>query len=264
MVHLAPAGDGNSPGAPSLRPRRPTSTPEKLLCPGGWALSKPVRESTRINILKSALLSRPVGASRPTVRGRSHTSQDLTNVTAGADLSLDDTGLRDHALVAFPVSTGCRISEALAVDRAAWGGDRVVVRGKGDVERTVVITDRTREITNRYLAARTDDAPALFISLSPGRAGRRLSVRGAEAICTRIGLRNKVSGGLHPHRFRHTAGTIVQEEIGGPPPHRGIPGPPRTRLGRWLHRDQQTTPRPGRRRSPRPRRVGPRTYLMSI
>lgn len=135
--------------------------------------------------------------------------QDLTNVTAGADLSLDDTGLRDHVLVAFLVSTGCRISEALAVDR-------VVVRGKGDVERTVVITDRTREITNRYLAARTDDAPALFINLSPGRAGRRLSVRGAEAICTRIGLRNKISGGLHPHRFRHTAGTIVQEEIGDP------------------------------------------------
>ena len=53
------------------------------------------------------------------------------------------------------------------------------------------------------------------MSYSPGRAGRRLSVRGAEALCQQLGLRNQVTK-LHPHRFRHTAGTIVQDELGDP------------------------------------------------
>jgi integrase len=40
-------------------------------------------------------------------------------------------------------------------------------------------------------------------------------VRGAEDVCARLGVAHRVSK-LHPHRFRHTAGTIVQEELGDP------------------------------------------------
>lgn len=123
--------------------------------------------------------------------------------------------LRDRALVAFLLSTGCRISEALALDRVDWQSDRVIVRGKGDIERTVIITSRAREEVDRYLASRTDASPALFVSYSPGRTGRRLSVRGAEAVCARLGTAAEIAK-LHPHRFRHTAGTIVQEELGDP------------------------------------------------
>jgi integrase/recombinase XerD len=133
----------------------------------------------------------------------------------GEGVELNPAGLRDRALVAFLLSTGCRISEALNLDRADWNSHRVIVRGKGDVERSVVITARARAEVDTYLAARTDSTPALFVSYSPGRAGRRLSVRGAEAICERLGARNQVTK-LHPHRFRHTAGTIVQEELGDP------------------------------------------------
>lgn len=132
---------------------------------------------------------------------------------AGDEMSA--AGLRDRALVAFLLSTGCRISEALALDRLDWNTGSVIVRGKGDVERSVVITDRARTEVDAYLYARDDDGPALFVSYSPGRAGRRLSVRGAEAVCHRLGLLNHVTK-LHPHRFRHTAGTIVQDELGDP------------------------------------------------
>lgn len=130
-------------------------------------------------------------------------------------VKLDAAGLRDRALVAFLISTGCRISEALGLDRVDWSSHRVIVRGKGDVERSVVITARARAEVNAYLKARTDDGPALFVSFSTGRAGRRLSVRGAEAVCVRLGAVNQITK-LHPHRFRHTAGTIVQEELGDP------------------------------------------------
>lgn len=142
---------------------------------------------------------------------------ELARMTAdpAAGVELDQGGLRDRALVAFLISTGCRISEALALDRSDWNRHTVIVRGKGDIDRSVVITDRARDEVDRYLQGRTDTGPALFVSYSPGRAGRRLSVRGAEAICDRLGTHNYVTK-LHPHRFRHTAGTIVQEELGDP------------------------------------------------
>lgn len=142
---------------------------------------------------------------------------ELSRMTAdtAVGVELDTAGLRDRALVAFLISTGCRISEALGLDRTDWNTHRVIVRGKGDVERSVVITERARTEVDAYLTARTDADPALFVSFSPGRVGRRLSVRGAEAVCDRLGATNQVTK-LHPHRFRHTAGTIVQEELGDP------------------------------------------------
>ena len=142
---------------------------------------------------------------------------ELERMTAdpAAGDEMGPAGLRDRALVAFLLSTGCRISEALALNRVDWNSRSVIVRGKGDVERSVVITDRARTEIDAYLHARDDHGPALFVSYSPGRAGRRLSVRGAEAVCARLGLRNEVTK-LHPHRFRHTAGTIVQDELGDP------------------------------------------------
>lgn len=142
-------------------------------------------------------------------------ADELERVTASPVADLDEAHLRDRALVAFLVSTGCRISEALQLDRADWNRDRVIVRGKGDVERAAVITDHARVEVERYLAARGDDAAPLFLGYSNRRRGQRLSVRGAEDVCARLGVAHRVTK-LHPHRLRHTAGTIVQEELGDP------------------------------------------------
>lgn len=145
--------------------------------------------------------------------------EDLVKVLAEppSGVELDSAGLRDRALVAVLVSTGCRISEILALNRSDWRRTRVTVIGKGDRERSVVITDRARAETEAYLASRTDGAAPLFVSYSPGRVGRRLSVRAAETICARLGA--DISSAehtvrLHPHRLRHTAGTIVQDAKG--------------------------------------------------
>ena len=49
---------------------------------------------------------------------------------------------RDRALVQFLISTGCRISEALALDRTdvPRSGNRLVVTGKGSKQRSVYLT----------------------------------------------------------------------------------------------------------------------------
>lgn len=94
---------------------------------------------------------------------------ELARMTADAaqGVELDQAGWRDRALVAFLICTGCRISEALALDRSDWNRHTVIVRGKGDIDRSVVITDRARAEVDRYLDARTDNTAALFVSHSP-------------------------------------------------------------------------------------------------
>lgn len=140
---------------------------------------------------------------------------ELERVTAELGVALDEPQLRDRALVAFLLSIGCRISEALQLDRADWNRERVIMRDKGDAERAAAITEHARVAVEAYLAARTDAAPALFLGYSNAHRGQRLAVRGAEDVCTRLGVAHGVAT-LHPHRFRHTAGTIVQEELGDP------------------------------------------------
>jgi hypothetical protein len=61
---------------------------------------------------------------------------------------------------------------------ADWKADRVNVRGKGDVERSAVITEHARDEVERYLAARTDDPPLPQLPpgaarKAPDRSGRR-------------------------------------------------------------------------------------------
>jgi integrase/recombinase XerD len=141
-------------------------------------------------------------------------ADDLERVNNQPGAGVDELQLCDRVLVAFLVSTGCRISEA-QLDRAGSKADRVIVWGKGDVERTAVITEHARDEVERYLAVRRDDAPPLFLSYHHGRRGKRLTVRGGEDVCARLGVAHRVTK-PHPHRFRHTAGTIVQEELGDP------------------------------------------------
>jgi integrase/recombinase XerD len=123
---------------------------------------------------------------------------------------------RDRALIGFLLSTGCRISEALALDRTAWRRDRVTVRGKGDRERVVMVTARAHDAMQDYLAARADPSPALFVSFQPASRGtrdNRLTANGARHICRRVARELAISP-FHPHQLRHTLGTLLQETIG--------------------------------------------------
>lgn len=123
---------------------------------------------------------------------------------------------RDRAFVLFLLSTGARIAEALRLDRRNWQPDRMRVIGKGDRERTVVITEKARQAMEQYLEARTDPSPALFIGFQPARknsAGNRLTVQGANHICHQLALCLGIPQ-FHPHRLRHTLGTFLQETMG--------------------------------------------------
>lgn len=127
---------------------------------------------------------------------------------------------RDRALVQFLVSTGCRISEALGLDRTDFPrtGNRLVVTGKGSKQRSVYLTADARSAMEDYLTARTDASLALFINFDRSAGDdreRRLTSAGARYIVKQIRKELGAWSFKSPHVARHTAATTLLEVTGG-------------------------------------------------
>ena len=127
---------------------------------------------------------------------------------------------RDRALVQFLVSTGCRISEALALDRTDFprSGNRLVVTGKGAKQRSVYLTTDARSAMEDYLAIREDACLAMFINFDRAAAddrARRLTSAGARYIVKQIRQHIGAWSFKSPHVARHTAATTLLEVTGG-------------------------------------------------
>lgn len=113
---------------------------------------------------------------------------------------------RDLAIIDLLASTGMRVGELVRLDRddIDFEGRQCVVRGKSDKERRVYFDARAKVHLGVYLASRTDDDPALFVSLGP--RCRRLEVSGVELRLRELGRRLELSR-VHPHKFRRTMAT---------------------------------------------------------
>jgi len=127
---------------------------------------------------------------------------------------------RDKALVQFLISTGCRISEALALDRTDFPrtGNRLIVTGKGSKQRAVYLTADARAALEDYLATREDASMAMFINYDRSIAddrNRRLTSAGARFIVKRLRRQLGAWSFKSPHVARHTAATTLLEVTGG-------------------------------------------------
>lgn len=113
---------------------------------------------------------------------------------------------RDLAILECLYSTAVRASELLQLNRAdiSFSKDDIVVLGKGNKERITYLNARSHIHLQNYLALRTDDNPALFVSSKA--PFDRLTRRGLEDILNRIALSANVEN-VHPHRFRRTCAT---------------------------------------------------------
>jgi site-specific recombinase XerD len=127
---------------------------------------------------------------------------------------------RDRALVQFLMSTGCRISESLALDRTDFprSGNRLVVTGKGSKQRTVYLTTDARAAIEDYLAVREDACMALFVNFDRSAEddrSRRLTSAGARYHVKQIRTHLGAWSFKSPHVARHTAATTLLEVTGG-------------------------------------------------
>lgn len=118
------------------------------------------------------------------------------------------TELRDLAIIDMLASTGMRVGEMVLLNREDidFNERECVVFGKGDKERIVYFDARTKIHLQNYLSSRTDDNPALFVSLQ--KPHKRLQISGVEVRLREYGKRLGIAK-VHPHKFRRTLATMA-------------------------------------------------------
>lgn len=114
--------------------------------------------------------------------------------------------IRDLAMIDFLASTGMRVGELVLLNRedVDFSERECVVFGKGDKERPVYFDARAKLHLLEYLNNRTDDDPALFVSLRSPHS--RLTISGVEVRLRMLGERLGIRK-VHPHKFRRTLAT---------------------------------------------------------
>ena len=118
------------------------------------------------------------------------------------------TELRDLAIVDMLASTGMRIGEMVLLnkDDINFNERECVVFGKGDKERVVYFDARTKIHLQNYIDGRTDDDPALFVTLRAPH--ERIKIGGIESRLREIGKALEIEK-VHPHKFRRTLATLA-------------------------------------------------------
>lgn len=118
------------------------------------------------------------------------------------------TELRDLAMIDLLASTGMRVGEMVLLNREDinFTERECVVFGKGDKERLVYFDARTKIHLQNYIASRTDQESALFVSLKAPY--KRLKIGGVETRLREMGQRLNIPK-VHPHKFRRTLATMA-------------------------------------------------------
>ena len=174
------------------------------------------------------------------------TLEHVTHLIAAAD---DDTpaGLRDRALLELMYACGIRVSEAATLDVPAVDLEQraMVVTGKGNKQRFVVMGEPARHAVERYLregrgalaggrrrhgaeagSKKVEAGASAESSLQPpdsslapnaptsagralflNRSGGRLSQRAIQLIVRKYALAAGIDERVHPHLLRHTFAT---------------------------------------------------------
>ena len=114
--------------------------------------------------------------------------------------------IRDLAVIDLLYSTGIRVGELvnLNISDVDFEARECIVFGKGDKERRVYFDAKAKLHLQDYLRSRTDDDPALFVTLDAPYT--RLQISGVEIRMRELGRSLKLEK-IHPHKFRRTMAT---------------------------------------------------------
>lgn len=116
------------------------------------------------------------------------------------------TCVRDLAMIDLLYSTGIRVGElvGLNISDVDFEERECIVFGKGDKERRVYFDAKAKLHLQEYIESRTDDNPALFVTLDAPHA--RLKISGVEIRVRELGRKLNIDK-IHPHKFRRTMAT---------------------------------------------------------
>ncbi len=124
-------------------------------------------------------------------------------------------GTRDRAILELLFSSGLRVSELVGLDRDHINLKRkeFMVRGKGQKDRPIFISDEAAHWVGKYLEMRTDNAKPLFMRYSGNKQVNldgnfyRLTARSVQRLVSRYALLAGITKHVSPHTLRHSFAT---------------------------------------------------------
>ena len=118
------------------------------------------------------------------------------------------SNVRDLAILELLISTGMRVGEItrLNISDMNFQERSCIVLGKGNSEREVYFSAKSKMYIEKYLETRTDDNEALFVSLI--KPYNRLGISGIEITIRNLGRKSNINK-VHPHKFRRTMATMA-------------------------------------------------------
>jgi len=140
--------------------------------------------------------------------------EELERLLSAVDTSTI-VGLRDRAILELLFSGGLRVSELVSLDRDHINLERreFMVRGKGDKDRPIFISESAASWIAKYTDGRQDNYKPLFIHYSGTASelddGRytRLTVRSVQRMVARYAKLAGITKHVTPHTLRHTFAT---------------------------------------------------------
>jgi len=126
-----------------------------------------------------------------------------------------EAGLRDRAIIELLFSSGLRVSELVNLNRDHVNTKRreFMVRGKGQKDRPVFISEAAAGWVDHYLDVRDDSLAPLFISYSKNVEAstsgdyRRLTARSIQRMVSKYALLAGITKHVSPHTMRHSFAT---------------------------------------------------------
>lgn len=123
--------------------------------------------------------------------------------------------LRDRAIIELLFSSGLRVSELVNLDRGHINIKRreFMVRGKGQKDRPVFISNAAARAIEEYLAVRADSLAPLFLNYSKNNTSdtsgdyRRLNPRSIQRLVASYAKLAGITKHVSPHTMRHSFAT---------------------------------------------------------
>ncbi len=124
-------------------------------------------------------------------------------------------GLRDRAILELLFSSGLRVSELVNLDREHINLKRreFMVRGKGQKDRPIFISETAAAWVAAYVNERKDNARPLFVRYSGTKAVdltgnyHRLTARSIQRLVASYALKAGITKHVSPHTLRHSFAT---------------------------------------------------------
>lgn len=124
-------------------------------------------------------------------------------------------GLRDRAILELLFSSGLRVSELVGLNKDDINLKRkeFMVRGKGQKDRPIFVSDAAAWWVQQYIDKRTDNSNPLFIrysgteKVSVSGNFNRLTARSVQRLVARHALLAGITKHVSPHTLRHSFAT---------------------------------------------------------